>query len=79
MDLFTLRRALASENSNWKDKRYEFSDGNVIFKGLHEDHKASMADDNWQIWKLTYDDGNITRIEGPLIGSWSNRASLAWA
>jgi hypothetical protein len=36
------------------------------------------SDDQWEIWKYTYSDGNKVREEGPLPGAWNNRAGLKW-
>ena len=64
----------------WNDQRFEFSGDDLIYKGLNTTHKALTSDTDWYILKYTWDgSGNPTRIEGPLVGSWDNRASLAWA
>lgn len=62
----------------WKDQRLEYSSGNIIYRGVHRLHDADAGDAEWAIWKFTYDGTDITRIEGPLTGTWTGRASLAW-
>ena len=64
----------------WKDQRFEFSSGDLIYKGLSTTHKASTSTGNlWWIWKYTWSSGELTRKEGPLNDDWDDRASLAWA
>jgi len=63
----------------WKDQRFDYTSGNLDYKGLHTVHKTAEGTATWEIWKYTWVSGNITRIEGPLTGSWTGRAALAWA
>lgn len=60
------------------DTRFEWSSGNLIFKGIHATHKALTSDTHWLIWKYSYSGDDMVRIEGPLEGAWDNRASLGW-
>ena len=62
----------------WKEQRYEFSGNNPIYKGLHTTIGAATSNTNWYIWKFTFTGNNPTRIQGPIVGSWDNRASLGW-
>jgi hypothetical protein len=67
------RRTAVPEN------RYDYDGSNqMIYHGIHETPGAATSDGTWLIWKLTYTSTNLTRIQGPLKGSWDNRASLAW-
>lgn len=64
----------------WHDARYEYSSGNLIYKGLSTTHKAATNTGNlWWIWKHTWVSGELTRTEGPLNDDWDDRAGLAWA
>jgi len=67
----------------WKDHRIERDGNNLpLYIGVHTTHKASVddADDpGWWIVKFTRTGYLLDRVEGPLQGAWSNRASLAWA
>lgn len=64
---------------NWKVRRFDYVSGDLIYKGFHEIIGASTSDKNWRIFKYTWDaEGNPTMIEGPVIGSWDDRASLGW-
>ncbi len=64
---------------NPKVQRFEYSDGDMIYKGGHETLGAATSDSNWRVWKYTWDvDSNPTLIEGPIIGAWDDRASLGW-
>ena len=63
------------------DQRYEWQGTEpalLIFKGIHPTHKALTSDTHWFIWKFSYSGGNMVRQEGPLEGSWDNRAGLGW-
>jgi hypothetical protein len=70
----------SSANTFWKDIRY-YLDSSVVMYACHSTvHKASTSDgDKWHIWKYSFDvDGNVIRIEGPIIGNADSHASLGW-
>lgn len=78
IDLGNLEALLAT--TYWKDQRYEYSGGNLVYKGLATTHKAATdTGDLWHVWKYTYVDGDCTRIEGPIVCNWDDRATEAWA
>ena len=62
----------------WKDKRFEYSGTNIIYRGYHITLNADEDDGKWIIWKYTHTGNNITRIQGPVVGPWTNRDSLLW-
>ena len=68
----------------WQDQHFTYVAGtvsgfNMTYAGRHFVHNADTADPYWEVWKYTYDaDDNCTRIEGPLVGAWDDRATLAW-
>jgi hypothetical protein len=63
----------------WRDVREEYSGENLIYRGCHYLHNAIDSDDQWEIWKYTYENGIRIREEGPLPGSWQGRGSLEWS
>uniref|UniRef100_A0A6M3JU69 Uncharacterized protein n=1 Tax=viral metagenome TaxID=1070528 RepID=A0A6M3JU69_9ZZZZ len=65
-------------NTYWHSKRYEYSSGDLIYMATHRAFNADDSDKNWQVYKLTWSSGDCTRIQGPVVGSWANRASLGW-
>jgi len=73
-----MRQPLISEETSvqWKDTRYEYdTDGNLIYKGLHEVMNASEDDANWWVFKYEYDgNGNLIRKRIQQT-SWTNRTS----
>ena len=70
--------ALLADNY-FKDNRFDYDGDNLlIYMGKNTTHKASESSATWFIWKLAWSSGNLTRKEGPLVGAWSNRASLSW-
>ena len=71
---------LGDDSLHWKDKRFDYTSGNLDYIGNSLIHKASTSSSNlWYIWKYTYDgSSNLTRIEGPLPGNWEDRATLDW-
>lgn len=64
--------------SYWKDQRMDYLAGKLVYKGLNTAHGISTSDDSWYIQKYTWSAGTMTRIEGPLVGSWDDRATLGW-
>ena len=71
-----VERLLASDY--WKDQRFEYSAGDLIYKGFNTTHKAAVGATTWYIWKFTWVGADCTRIEGPLVGAWNNNSGLAW-
>ena len=64
----------------FKDQRFAYNGSNLEYRGAHFKHNAGTDDELWQIWKYSYDGSdNISRIEGPLEGTWDNRALLSWS
>jgi len=66
----------------WGDRRRSYdAAGNVEYYGKAQDPGASQttAAAVWEIWKFTYANGKVTRIEGPLADGWTNRAAAAWS
>lgn len=74
------RKTIAILDGIWHDIRIAYdSSGNLLYRGVNEIHNASSTAATWEIWKYTYDSSNrVTRVEGPLSGSWDGRASLTW-
>jgi len=66
-------------NLNFMDQRFDFTSGNMDYKGLNPVHNEATDAVTWYIFKYTWDGTDCTRIEGPLVGSWDGRATLAWA
>jgi len=63
----------------WQVVRFEWAGANPLYKGCHYEAGAGTDDAEWEIWKFSLTGSDITLIEGPIKGSWDNRASLAWA
>lgn len=77
------RQTIAILGGIFHDNRYDWdTDGNLIYLGSHEYHNPATSGlddaDYWDIWKLTWTSGNLTRMEGPLRGNWDSRTTLAW-
>jgi len=70
---------IQDKDDYWKDKRLEYSSGNLVYRGYNTTNKASTSAQDWHIWKYTWSSGDLTRIQGPLVGTWDGRASLDWA
>jgi len=63
-----------------KSKRYEFSGDLPIYSAVHKSPTAADSDGNWLVWKYTYDgNSKLSLIQGPIRGSWNDRASLGWS
>lgn len=66
-------------DSTWLDTRFDYTSGDLDYKGSSETHNApTSSGDHWHIWKYTWVDSNPTRIEY-LVGNWDNRATMDWA
>ena len=64
----------------WKDQRFSYTSGDLIYKGLSTTHKAATdAGDLWWAWKYTWTSGELTRVEGPINCNWDDVDSEAWA
>ena len=74
------RLTIAVLDGIWHDVRIEYdSSGYLLYRGVHDMHNIAITNEDWEIWKYTNDtSGRVTRIEGPLRGSWDGRASLLW-
>lgn len=73
------RDAQIGLNSWWKIQQYEYDvDNNPIYIGKNAKHDSGDDESSWGIWKLTWTTGNLTLMEGPLTGSWDDRATLSW-
>ena len=71
---------IPNDDFMWKDRRMDWTSGNLDYMAVTETHKAPEGDDVWWIWKYTWDvTPNNTRVEGPLLGNWTDRALLPWA
>jgi len=64
--------------TKWLDTRYDFTGGELTYKGRNVGHKAATSAATWYVTKYVYSGGDIVRIEGPLVGTWDGRAALAW-
>jgi len=63
---------------NITDQRFDYTSGNLDYRGLNVVHDEETSATTWYIWKYTWVGVNCTRAEGPLVGSWDGRASLSW-
>lgn len=74
------RQTIAVLGGIWHDQQLEWdASGNLIYIGVHEMHPVTTeAENDYEVYKLTWTSGNLTRIEGPLRGSWTGRAALPW-
>jgi hypothetical protein len=72
------RDQIINLDAYWREERFEYSGGLKVFVGKHHIRNAPTDDDRWEIWKKNYDGDVVTRIEGPLQGSWDGRNSLTW-
>jgi len=72
--------AYSDETLREHDIRVEYDgSGNILYWAIHPTHKAATSDGGWKIKKYTHGANGITRIEGPLVGAWDDRATLSWA
>jgi hypothetical protein len=72
------RKTIAILRGYFKDCRMDDTSGNLDYRGVHFEHKAATSSTDWEIWKYTWSSGDLVRIEGPLKGSWDDRAVLDW-
>ena len=74
------RNTIAILGGIWHDQKLAWdASSNLSYIGVHEMHNMPDSDENFEIWKYTWTSGNLARIEGPLRGSWTDRATLDWA
>ena len=65
-------------NHGWKATNYDYTSGDLDYKGMNTKVVALDSDPNWRIWKYTWGGGNMTKLQGPLVGTWTGRGSLGW-
>jgi hypothetical protein len=68
---------LLSENY-WKQVRYDWTSGNLDYKGFNLLATAAEDATDWYVWKYTWSDSKPTRVQGPLVGTWTGRSGLSW-
>lgn len=76
-----LRTMALQADLYWKETRYDYdAGGQVTYEGRNTTHKAATDVATWYIWKQTWSavPGNLTRRQGPLVGTWDGRAALSW-
>jgi hypothetical protein len=65
--------------TEWKDKRFDYTSGDLDYKGFSATHKAATdAGDLWYVWKYTWAGTDATRIQGPIICNYDDRAGEDW-
>ena len=63
----------------WGEVRpLDYVSGNPTYLAKHKTHGAATSAPDWRIWKYTWVSGNCTRIQGELVGSIDDRATLGW-
>ena len=73
------RDALIGLHCYWRNRQFEYSSGDLIYMGMNEMENVSDDTATWAIFKYTLGADGITKIQGPITGSWTNRATLAWS
>jgi hypothetical protein len=69
----------AGTHTFFKRTKFDFTSGNLDYLGQNLRVKAADGDNDWLIWKYNWDaGGDPDNIQGPLCGSWTNRATLDW-
>ena len=69
---------MITEEFNFLSIRFEYSSGDLIYRGVNVIHNEDTAAKTWYIFKYTWGTDGIEKIEGPLVGSWDDRSLLAW-
>ena len=59
--------------------RYSYLSGKMNYKGTHNTINPMTSDPNWAIFKYSYTGNDLVLEQGPIVGSWDDRASLAWS
>lgn len=72
-------RAIRVDTNYWLDIRYWPNKEYAEYIGYNlNHHRADVSKKDWFIVKITRLNGKIIREQGPIIGSWNNRAELDW-
>jgi len=58
--------------------RYSYALGKLEYKGTNSSINPSTSALDWTIVKYSYFGNDLVMEQGPLVGSWDDRASLAW-
>lgn len=62
----------------WKESLFDWTSGNLDYMGLNVVLGAAEAAATWYVFKFSWTLGNITRCQGPIVGSWTGRAAMGW-
>jgi hypothetical protein len=64
---------------HWKQTLHALdSFGRPVYIGRHEKESPTIDDTGWYIWKNVWSDKGLINTEGPIVGAWQDRESLAW-
>ena len=69
--------ALVANDYKYPDALYEYTAGVIDYKGEHTSHNPGTDDENWVVYKFTWDGDDLVRKE-KLVGAWDDRATLDW-
>jgi len=65
--------------AHWPEKRFDYDgSGNITYIGRNSTLGASTGSTDWHIFKYTYTDNSIVRIQGAIIAAWDDRATQDW-
>ena len=63
------------DESIYGDIRFDASDADPDYIGLHLTNGAATTDEEWKIYKMTYSGSDVTRIQ-LAYGAWDSRTGL---
>lgn len=61
-----------------KRMKVTWSGDTPSYIGYHREANAATSVSGWEVFKLTWSGDDLTDIQGPLIGTYDDRASLGW-
>ena len=73
------RTELLLEDAIYRVRLFYYDANNrLAYIARHEEIDHPENADGWKIWKYVYAGTLLSRVEGPVIGPATNRASLDW-
>ncbi len=79
IDIDSLYSSLRVTQRPWHRRvKITWSGDTISYIGQHVEANAATSAPGWEVFKLTWSGDDVTDIQGPLVGTYDDKASLGW-